>query len=135
MNDVKIIPIILVLSIFFGCISFLGCQVEEEHCTYNEESETLICGSNYLIVSEGEIYWLEKCQELSLKPKLLIGIEGPFESENEHDEFSEACGYELEGSFKNKACQDYVNLLFLEEGTHKIDFDTSRLAVGKAVLE
>lgn len=135
MKGIGIILTVFVFSLLFGCIDFGLCSIEEEHCSYDESTETLSCGSNYLILSEGNTYWLEKCQKLSLGSHLLIGISGPFESEDEYDEFSETCGYKLEGSFKNKACQDYVNLLYLEEGTHKIDFDTSRIAVGKAVFE
>ncbi len=137
-----------------------ACAILEQHCAYNNISESLVCGSNYDIggaaVANGSYYWVEKCQEISAKPNRLITLIGPFGSHEEYDEYvaeeenivsqyrnasggvnASALAGKLEElqntPFKGKRRGDYINFLFTANGTYSINNETSMNSVAQRI--
>ncbi len=175
--------VFLASFIFFGCVGMQGpqepatagtssdqpsgtaqpaaqepaCAVPEQHCTYDNVSQLLTCGSNYNIggaaVANGSYYWVDKCQPISAKPNRLITLVGPFESREEFDEyttegqiaFSELRNASPEAealslyedvsnmAFKGKRRGDYIFFLYTANGTYLINNETSVESVAQRI--
>ena len=137
-----------------------ACPVPEEHCAYDNVSQLLTCGSGYQIggyaVLNGSYYWVDACQAISVKPNHLITLFGPFESEEEYDEYiaeeanlisqyrnatgivNETALYEdlkelQDSPFRGRRRSDYVNFLFTANGTYAINNETSVDSVAEKI--
>ena len=134
------------------------CTISEQYCAYDSVSKSLKCGSNYAIVSQGQEYWREKCQEFSIEPNHLISLTGPFESYEEYQEFL-AEGEETLAEWINESASDenvtiedlqealdaalfkgrphdsYIYFLYSKDGTYPINNETSTWAVAEKFAE
>ena len=134
------------------------CTISEQYCVYDSVSESLRCGSNYTITSQGQEYWREKCQEFSIEPNHLISLTGPFESYEEYQEFL-AVGEKILAEWRDESASDenvtiedlqealdaalfkgrphdsYVYFLYTKDGTYPINNETSTWDVAEKFAE
>lgn len=119
---------LLFFLFIFGCTNqetqpetkTLTCSIKVENCVYDETASSLSCGSNYGVLSKGKTYWIEKCKNLSIAPKLLISLFGPFVDEAEYNE-----------SVSQVSSNTTIFFLYTESGTYKINNETSQMAILK----